>query len=285
MLAIFSSVGTNGSESFTVPTSCDPEGAPVSAEPEEAGATTIACALALGCAETPGGAVAEHAAQPKAHASTAPIVFPRIRDLFFQGSLESSQVSALSFSLGFLGFSLRMRRTGDTIRIDVDGARAKGQCSGAMRIPAAAFRLAREAARHILRRPVVGIAAAARTGDGRWLLIRRGDTGDWALPGGTLEWGETLREGIEREILEEAGARVESLGAVSGVYSRPERDVRFHAVTIVVRARVSEPTRPPVNSLEILDVKLFDDADLPEQIGMGMGDMIRHARGDGVFWE
>ena len=169
--------------------------------------------------------------------------------------------------------------------IGVDRARPKGQCSRAMPIPNAVFRLVREAARHLLRRPVVGIAAAARTRDGRWLLIRRGDTGDWALPGGTLEWGETLRSGIEREILEETGARVESLGAVSGVYSRPERDVRFHAVTIVVRAQVSEPTRPPENSLEIRDVRLFADSELPDRIGMGMADMIRHARADGVFWE
>jgi 8-oxo-dGTP diphosphatase len=154
-----------------------------------------------------------------------------------------------------------------------------------MRIPTAAFRLIREAARHILRRPVVGIAAAARTADGRWLLIQRGDTGDWALPGGTLEWGETLREGIVREILEEAGAGVESLGDLSGVYSRPDRDVRFHAVTVVVRARVSEPTRPPVNSLEIRDVRLFEDHALPDAIGMGMADMIRDARGNGAQWE
>jgi 8-oxo-dGTP diphosphatase len=154
-----------------------------------------------------------------------------------------------------------------------------------MRIPTAAFRLIREAARHLLRRPVVGIAAAARTADGRWLLIRRGDTGDWALPGGTLEWGETLRESVEREILEETGARVESLGALTGVYSAPNRDPRFHAVTVVVRAQVTEPFAPPVNSLEILDVRLFADDALPEHIGMGMADMIRDARGGEVRWE
>ena len=108
-----------------------------------------------------------------------------------------------------------------------------------MRIPSAAWRLVREATRHLLRRPVVGIAAAARTRDGRWLLIRRGDTGEWALPGGTLEWGETLRDAIVREVLEEAGAHVEVLGALSGVYSRSDRDVRFHAVTVVVHARWS----------------------------------------------
>jgi 8-oxo-dGTP diphosphatase len=154
-----------------------------------------------------------------------------------------------------------------------------------MRIPPGAWKLVREAARHLLRRPVIGIAAAARTRDGRWLLIQRGDTGDWALPGGTLEWGETLRVGIEREILEEAGAHVESLGALSGVYSRPDRDVRFHAVTVVVHAVVTEPTRPPVNPVEIRDVRLFADDALPPDIGMGMADMIRDARAGGVRWE
>ena len=155
-----------------------------------------------------------------------------------------------------------------------------------MRIPAGAFRLAREAARHLLRRPVVGVAAAARTRDGRWLLIQRGDTGQWALPGGTLEWGESLRDGITRELYEEAGVRVESLGAVSGVYSRSDRDVRFHAVTVVVHAVVSEPAVAPVNPLEILDVRLFEDHELPAEIGMGMADMIRHAReANGVYWD
>jgi 8-oxo-dGTP diphosphatase len=154
-----------------------------------------------------------------------------------------------------------------------------------MRVPLGAFRLAREAARHLLRRPVVGVAAAARTADGLWLLIRRGDTGQWALPGGTLEWGETLRDGVEREVLEEAGARVLSLGGVSGIYSRNDRDPRFHAVTIVVRALVAEPTVPPSNPVEIRDAQLFADDNLPTDIGMGMGDMIRHARLEGVYWE
>lgn len=155
-----------------------------------------------------------------------------------------------------------------------------------MRIPAAVFRLVREAARHLLRRPVVGIAAAARTRDGRWVLIQRGDTGQWALPGGTLEWGESLRDAIVRELLEEAGVKVQSLGGISGVYSRSDRDVRFHAVTVVVHALVDEPTAPPSNPVEIRDVRLFADDALPAEIGMGMGDMIQHAReSHGVFWE
>lgn len=154
-----------------------------------------------------------------------------------------------------------------------------------MNIPKGVWTLVREAARHLLRRPVVGVAAAARTEDGRWLLICRGDTGEWALPGGTLEWGETLREAIVRELLEEAGVEVASLGDVSGVYSRPERDPRFHAVTIVVRAVIREPTQPPKNPVEIRDVGLFTDDALPSRIGMGMADMIGDARAKGVVWE
>src|SRR5208337_4883741 len=66
----------------------------------------------------------------------------------------------------------------------------------AFRIPGAVWVLVKDVARHVLRRPVIGIVAAGRTRDGRWLLIRRGDTGEWALPGGTLEWGETLRDSV-----------------------------------------------------------------------------------------
>src|SRR6188768_3042633 len=126
----------------------------------------------------------------------------------------------------------------------------------------------KEVLRHVLRRPVVGIVAAARTEDGRWLLVRRSDTGKWALPGGTLEWGETFRSAITREVFEETGAEVTALGELLGVYSAPERDPRFHAVTVVVAATVA--VAPPgrrdarrdsrgVNPVEITEVRLFDD--------------------------
>jgi 8-oxo-dGTP diphosphatase len=140
------------------------------------------------------------------------------------------------------------------------------------------FALLREATRHVLRHPVVGVAVAARTPGGRWLLIRRRDTGGWALPGGTLEWGETLSAAVRRELAEEAGAEVLGPIELFNVYSNPERDYRFHAVTILVTASVSEPNRAPRNPLEITEVRLFDDAGLPEVLSMGMADMLRDVR-------
>ena len=134
-------------------------------------------------------------------------------------------------------------------------------------LPKPVLDLGKEILRHLLKRPVVGVAVAGRTEDGRWLLIRRGDTGTWAFAGGTVEWGETLRTTIARE-----------LGRVIGVYSRPDRDVRFHAVTVLVEARVTAPTKAPSNPLEIREVRLFREAELPEDLAMGMNDMMRDAR-------
>ena len=142
------------------------------------------------------------------------------------------------------------------------------------RIPKSLLVLVKEVAKHLLRRPVVGIAAAARTRDGRWLLVRRFDVGEWALPGGTLGWGETLRECIARELAEEAGVDRCEIVRLAGVYSRPDRDPRFHAVTVVVECDIGEPSRLPSNPLEISEVGLFATEGLPRPLAMGMQDML-----------
>jgi 8-oxo-dGTP diphosphatase len=154
-----------------------------------------------------------------------------------------------------------------------------------VRIPSALFGIAKEVLRHVLRRPVIGIAAAARTPDGRWVLIRRGDTGGWALPGGTLEWGETYRSALTRELAEETGGKVLELGRLIGVYSRPDRDERFHGVTVVVEARLELTAAPPMNPLEILEVRAFEEADLPAQLSYQMKDMLDDARAGRTVWE
>ncbi len=154
-----------------------------------------------------------------------------------------------------------------------------------MHIPSGAWKIVKEVARHLLRRPVIGIAAAARTADGRLLLIRRGDSGKWALPGGTLEWGETLRVAVTREVHEETGASVLELGELLATYSGPGRDPRFHAVTIVVGARITEPDASLVNPVEVLEVGLFHDHELPQDYSHGMEDMVKNVVSKAVVWE
>ncbi|HXX67017.1 MAG TPA: NUDIX hydrolase [Polyangiaceae bacterium] len=145
------------------------------------------------------------------------------------------------------------------------------------RVPRGVFSIVKEVARHLIRRPVVGIAAAARTADGRWLLVRRADVDEWALPGGTLEWGETFQQSIARELSEEAGVdRCENVRLL-GVFSRPDRDPRLHAVTVLVECLIDPPVRAPSNPLEISEARLFATEELPASLAMGMDDMLRVA--------
>lgn len=86
-------------------------------------------------------------------------------------------------------------------------------------------------------RPIVGVGGAI-VRDGRVVLIKRRYeplAGQWSLPGGTLELGETLEAAVTREMLEETGLQVE-VGPVVDVFDRilfdPDERVRYHFVLI-----------------------------------------------------
>ena len=73
--------------------------------------------------------------------------------------------------------------------------------------------------------PLVGVGAIIIEHD-RVVLVKRGHPpllGEWSIPGGVVEAGETLREAAVREVLEETGLRVE-VGVLLGVYDRILRD-------------------------------------------------------------
>jgi len=75
----------------------------------------------------------------------------------------------------------------------------------------------------------------------RVLLIRRGRPpfeGDYALPGGFVEVGETVEDACRRELKEETGIEVRELKLV-GVYSDPKRDPRGHACSVAYLAQVA----------------------------------------------
>ena len=96
--------------------------------------------------------------------------------------------------------------------------------------------------------PVAGVGAVIvrrnSGGELEVLLVRRAHEplkGEWSLPGGAVEVGETLQEAIGREVLEETGLVIETVDVVEA-FDRISRDpdgrVRFHYVLVDFLCRV-----------------------------------------------
>jgi 8-oxo-dGTP diphosphatase len=120
---------------------------------------------------------------------------------------------------------------------------ARGGCSERHR---AAFsrNLHMASSREYPERPVVGIGGVIIE-RGRTLLIRRGSEplrGEWSIPGGTLELGESLEEGVARELLEETGIVVRVLELIEvfdriyaedgKIAAQMQKKPRFHYVIV-----------------------------------------------------
>jgi ADP-ribose pyrophosphatase YjhB (NUDIX family) len=98
----------------------------------------------------------------------------------------------------------------------------------------------------------------------RVLLIRRGQQplkGEWSLPGGAVELGETLEEAVRREALEETGLVVEPV-AVVRAFDRIARDaegrVQYHYVLVDYLCRVAggaDLARPVVCATDAVEAR------------------------------
>jgi 8-oxo-dGTP diphosphatase len=110
--------------------------------------------------------------------------------------------------------------------------------------------------------PIVGVGAVVIDGT-KVLLVRRGQEplkGEWSLPGGALELGETLQQGVVREVLEETGLIVVP-GGVIEILDRIIRDdasgqdeasgrVRYHYVLIDFVCHVTGGALGPATDAE-----------------------------------
>ena len=72
----------------------------------------------------------------------------------------------------------------------------------------------------------LGCTAAIFDKQGRILLTKRSDNGQWCLPGGAVDPGETVAEACEREVLEETGLQVRVKRLV-GIYSHSDQLVVY----------------------------------------------------------
>jgi 8-oxo-dGTP diphosphatase len=87
------------------------------------------------------------------------------------------------------------------------------------------------------RSPLLTVDIIIEMPDGGIVLIeRKNPPYGWALPGGFVDYGESLEVAALREALEETGLQLEGLRQFRA-YSDPDRDPRHHTVTVVYAAR------------------------------------------------
>lgn len=104
--------------------------------------------------------------------------------------------------------------------------------------------------------PIVGVGAVVIDGT-KVLLVRRGQEplkGEWSLPGGALEVGETLQQGVVREVREETGLMVVP-GGIIEILDRITQDeasgrVRYHYVLIDFVCHVTGGALGPATDAE-----------------------------------
>jgi len=112
------------------------------------------------------------------------------------------------------------------------------------------------------RNPVPTVDIIIEVEKGVVLIKRRNPPPGWAIPGGFVDYGETVENAAVREAKEETGLDVE-LTRLLGVYSDPERDPRGHTISTVF---VASASGPPVAGDDAADARIFTKNSLPPDI-------------------
>ncbi len=103
------------------------------------------------------------------------------------------------------------------------------------------------------------------------LIERKNPPYGWAIPGGFVDYGESLENAARREALEETSVNVE-LYEQFYTYSRPDRDPRHHTVTTVFLARAVSGT--PKADDDAKSLNLFTADALPDTIAFDHRDIL-----------
>jgi 8-oxo-dGTP pyrophosphatase MutT (NUDIX family) len=128
-------------------------------------------------------------------------------------------------------------------------------------------------ATHVIREPRIsrqgklrlGCSAVLLDSSGKKVLLtRRTDNGQWCLPGGSVEAGESISEAMEREFFEETGLHV-VVKRLTGVYSDPDQLVIYpdgNKLHIIVLTFMVKTVSGRVNlSSETTDIRFFPIAE------------------------
>jgi len=94
------------------------------------------------------------------------------------------------------------------------------------------------------------------------LIKRKNPPWGWAIPGGFIEYGESAEQAAQREAQEETGLTIHHLMQFH-TYSDPERDPRFHTISVVF---IAQAQGTPRAASDAADIGVFGEHNLPDTI-------------------
>jgi ADP-ribose pyrophosphatase len=99
----------------------------------------------------------------------------------------------------------------------------------------------------------------------------------WAIPGGSVNLGESLQTAVEREVMEETGLRIKA-GEIIYAFEKIEHDqagrVRFHYVILDLAAKALDPSQPLIPADDVRAAGWFSLADL-DQLNLPVSETTR----------
>ena len=116
----------------------------------------------------------------------------------------------------------------------------------------------------------VGCGVLVENEKGQVLLQKRSDNGQWCVPGGALELGETYKEAAARELREEVGIEVKEL-QLFGLYSGDDRMITYPNQDVVYSLAVIFKTNKYTGTIsdedsEVLEHRFFNPQDIPKDL-------------------
>jgi len=112
------------------------------------------------------------------------------------------------------------------------------------------------------RNPLPTVDIIIEIDDSIILIERKNPPFGWALPGGFVDYSETLQDAAVREAMEETSLKVVDLQLL-GCYSDPERDSRMHTISTVF---VGRGVGTPCASDDAINLAIFKIESLPRQL-------------------
>ncbi len=120
------------------------------------------------------------------------------------------------------------------------------------------------------RNPIPTVDIIIEMDEGIVLIKRKNPPYGWALPGGFVDYGESLEASAVREAKEETSLEV-TLVSEFGAYSEPDRDPRMHTITVVFIAKAQGEPRAADDAAE---VGIFNQDTLPEKLAFDHGRIL-----------